>query len=156
MSQRKDRIEFTLNQDFSEATGQTKKTNPTTKTPKSATKSPRITLRLSEDENTQLRELAAGMTLSSYIREQLFGKDANLRKSRQRHKPVADELALAKVLAMLGETRMANNLNQLAHRANMGELRMSADTLAQIEEAYTEIQLMRAALITAIGLIDPS
>ncbi len=119
-------------------------------------KYPRITLRLSEKENAQLRNLAAGITVSAYVRECLFGKKANLRKARQRHKPVVNEQALARVLAMLGETRMANNLNQLAHRANMGELQMTPLTLSQVEEAYANIQAMRAALIKAIGLIEAS
>ena len=121
---------------------------------KSTSKYPRITLRLTEEENTQLRELASGVTVSSYVRECLFGKGANTRKTRQRHKPVADEQSLARALAMLGETRIANNLNQLAHRANMGELRMNDTTLAQIEEAYAHIQSMRSTLIEAIGLIE--
>ena len=123
-------------------------------TAKPATKYPRITLRLSEEENDLLRDLADGVTVSSYVRECLFGKDANKRKTRRRHQPVADEQSLARTLAMLGETRMANNLNQLAHKANMGELQMSSSTLAQIEEAYGHIQAMRAALIKAIGLIE--
>ena len=121
---------------------------------KPANKYPRITLRLSEEENALLRDLADGVTVSSYVRECLFGKDTNKRKTRRRHQPVADEQSLARTLAMLGETRMANNLNQLAHKANMGDLKMSSSTLAQIEEAYDHIQGMRKALIKAIGLIE--
>lgn len=115
-------------------------------------KYPRITLRLSQEENAELRDLASGITVSAYVRECVFGKDAKRRKTRRRHKPVADELALAQTLALLGESRIANNLNQLAHKANMGELRMEAATLAQIEEAYAHIQSMRTALTKAIGL----
>ena len=121
---------------------------------KPANKYPRITLRLSEEENALLRDLANGVTVSSYVRECLFGKDTNKRKTRSRYQPVADEQSLARTLAMLGETRIANNLNQLAHKANMGELKMSSSTLAQIEEAYDHIQAMRKALIKAIGLIE--
>ena len=121
---------------------------------KPATKYPRITLRLSEEENALLRDLADGVTVSSYVRECLFGKDTNKRKTRRRHQPVADEQSLACTLAMLGETRIANNLNQLAHKANMGELKMSSSTLAQIEEAYDHIQAMRKDLVKAIGLIE--
>jgi len=154
MNQTRTQINSALSRDFNHAARTP--TDGANNPPSKGEKSPRITLRLTAEENAQLRSLAAGVTLSAYVREALFGKEANLRKSRQRHKPVADGQALAKVLAMLGETRMANNLNQLAHRANMGELRMSADTLAKIEEAYAEIQSMRATLIKAIGLIDPS
>ena len=111
-------------------------------------------MRLSEEENALLRELADGVTVSSYVRECLFGKETNKRKTRRRHQPVADEQSLARTLAMLGETRIANNLNQLAHKANMGELKMSSSTLAQIEEAYEHIQAMRKDLIKAIGLIE--
>jgi hypothetical protein len=121
---------------------------------KSSGGSPRITLRLTEAENTRLRELADGVTLSSYVRERLFGKDANQRKTRRRHKPVADEQSLARVLAMLGETRLANNLNQIAYQANTGELIMDQRTLVQIEEAYVHIGEMRANLVAALGLIE--
>ena len=61
---------------------------------------------------------------------------------------------MAQILALLGETRIANNLNQLAHKANMGELVMSESNLDQLEEAYAHVQSMRAALIKAIGLIE--
>ena len=70
---------------------------------KPATKYPRITLRLSEEENALLRDLADGVTVSSYVRECLFGKDTNKRKTRRRHQPVADEQSLARTLAMLGD-----------------------------------------------------
>jgi len=121
--------------------------------PKAA--SPRITLRLSERENAQLRKVASGVTLSSYIRECLFGKEANLRKTRQRHKPVADEQAMAQLLAMLGESRIANNLNQLAYKANIGELVLSQEALSQIEEAYGYVGEMRSLLIQSVGLKEP-
>ena len=75
-----------------------------------------------------------------------------IKVKRRRHQSVADEQSLARTLSMLGETRIANNLNQLAHKANMGELKMNSSTLAQIEEAYDHFQAMRAALIKAIGM----
>lgn len=41
-----------------------------------------LTLRLTREERTRLEELAAGMTLSAYVRACVFAEDAKLRKTR--------------------------------------------------------------------------
>ena len=69
---------------------------------------------------------------------------------------MADERALAQILAMLGDSRIANNLNQLAYKANIGELVMGAQTQSQIEEAYAHVGQMRGLLIQGLGLLEPN
>ncbi len=120
---------------------------------KISTPAPRITLRLSEEENAKLRNLAAGMSVSAYIRKCIFAGDATRRKRRS-HMPVKDQEAMAQALALLGASRIANNLNQLAHQANIGSLIMDEDTCAQIDETYTYVRLMRDELVSALGLIE--
>ncbi len=85
--------------------------------PKPAKTSPRITLRLTERELATLKSLSSGMSLSAYVRKCVFGKEAKPRKIRARA-PVENHQALAQVLGLLGQTRFANNLNQLAYHAN--------------------------------------
>jgi len=61
---------------------------------------------------------------------------------------------MARALALLGASRIANNLNQLAHKANMGSLIMDDNALAQIDETYSHVRLMRDELVSALGLIE--
>lgn len=115
-----------------------------------------ITFRLTDDERERLKNLSEGMPVSAYIRACVFGENVARRKRRS-YTPVADQKAMAKALAMLGATRIANNLNQLAYHANAGSLLVDDDTLGKIEEAYGHVCSMRAALINALGLqADPN
>ncbi len=120
---------------------------------KSKKASPRITLRLSEDENARLKHLSQGMTVSAYIRKCIFEGNTTRRKRRS-HRPVQDQESLANVLALLGQSRIANNLNQLAHQANMGSLEVEENTLNKLVEAYEHVTVMRNELVRALGLID--
>ncbi len=126
---------------------------PPNSNPPSHSASPRVTLRLTPDELTQLKYMSAGVSMSAYIRECVFGDGAAKRKRRS-HVPVKDQQALASALALLGQSRMANNLNQIAKHANCGSLIVDEDVERKIEEAYGHICHMRASLITALGLIE--
>jgi hypothetical protein len=113
--------------------------------------SPRITLRLTEEEHAKLTKAAEGVSVSSYIRKKLFGKDVSLRKTRNRV-PVRDQQALAQVLGKLGQTRIANNLNQIAYEANCGSLLMDEETEQEIKLACAQIAWIRVKLIEALGI----
>ena len=76
-----------------------------------------LTLRMTADERAKLEELAAGMTLSAYVRACVFAQETKRRKRRPRT-VVEDKKAAAEALALLGQSRIASNLNQLAHHAN--------------------------------------
>jgi hypothetical protein len=52
---------------------------------------------------------------------------------------------------MLGESRLANNLNQLAKSANTGSLPVTPETEKALREASAEIHQMRAMLMRALG-----
>jgi len=114
-------------------------------------KYPRITLRLSHDEHERLAMAAAGVSISSYVRKCLFGESATPRKTRARV-PVKNEKALAEILARLGASKMANNLNQIAYQANCGSLLMDEQTEEDIKLACAQIAWMRVKLIEALGL----
>ncbi len=120
-----------------------------TKTP------PPLSLRLTREERARLERDALGRSLSAHIRERLFAEDAAVRKTRGKE-PVKDHQALARVLGLLGKSRIANNLNQLACDANCGALAMDDVTARQIEEAYTHVQSMRTELVHALGLVEES
>ena len=112
-----------------------------------------ITFRVSEDERQQLSVLAGSLSVSAYIRRCVFPSDAPI-KIRHAQPLIKDQQAISRVLGLLGETRIANNLNQIAHHANMGTLDVDDHVIDQIEEAYEHVRSMRAALIKALGLIE--
>ena len=109
-----------------------------------------LTLRLTEDERAKLEELAAGMTLSTYVRACVFGQEAKRRKRRAKG-TVADKKAAAEALALLGQSRIANNLNQLAYHANIGALEIGDAERVKIDEAYAHALAIRALLVQALG-----
>lgn len=111
---------------------------------------PRVTLRFSEEDYARLKELADGMALATYIRAQALAEDLPRRKRRLA--PVDDRQAVAQLLGLLGQSRIANNLNQLAYHANVGSLAMDDAARSQIEEAYEHILFMRSTLMKALGL----
>lgn len=93
------------------------------------------------------------MALSSYIRQCLFGENAARRRSPA-YRPVQDRQQIARALAMLGASRIANNLNQLAYQANAGSLLVDDETLQKIDEAYAHVCELRDTLVAALGLIE--
>lgn len=109
-----------------------------------------LTLRLTQDERAELERLAAGMTLSAYVRGCLFAKEAKRRKRRARTF-VADKSAAAEALALLGQSRIASNLNQLAHHANVGQLFWGAAEKDHIAEANAHLRAIRGLLVQALG-----
>jgi len=52
----------------------------------------------------------------------------------------------------LGNTRIANNLNQIAYEANCGSLLMDEETEKEIKLACAHIAWIRVKLIEALGL----
>jgi len=65
-----------------------------------------VTLRMSTEERAKLEELAAGMTLSAYIRACVFAEETKRRKKRPLSS-IEDKRAAAEALALLGQSRIA-------------------------------------------------
>lgn len=112
---------------------------------------PRVTLRLSEGDHARLKKMADGMALATFIRAKVLEEQLPRRKPRS-SASIADTQAIAQVLGLLGQSRIANNLNQLAYHANVGSLVMDDVAEAQIEEAYDHILLLRQTLLKALGM----
>lgn len=112
---------------------------------------PPFSLRLTFEERAQLEEAANGVPLGAYIRAVLFGQD--LQKVRRRNtNPIKDHAALAQVLGVLGQSRLAQNVNQMAKAVHAGALPVNPDTEADLDRACDDIRAMRHALIQALGL----
>ena len=116
-------------------------------------KRPPFSLRLNFEERARLEELAGNEPLGTYIKRKLFdGTGLENKRARSRlRRPVEDEQKLARVLAALGQSRIANNLNQLAKAANIGTLPVSPEIEVELRETCSTITAMRADLLKALG-----
>ncbi|MFT6658334.1 MAG: hypothetical protein ACJAZW_001495 [Maritalea sp.] len=128
-------------------------TNSSARPPEPKKKQPRITFRVTDEEMAKLTHSSAGMSVSAYLRDCIFGKDAAPRKVRSRV-PIKDQKALGRVLFALGQTRIANNLNQIAYEAHCGSLLLDVQTDEQLNEACQHIKDMRSDLVKALGVGD--
>jgi len=112
---------------------------------------PPFSLRLTFEERGKLEHNAGNMPLGSYIKSLLFAADAPKYRKRRRV-PEIDEKALAELLACLGSSRIANNLNQLAKAANTGSLYFDDETKRVLSRACNDVSAMRELLLKALGV----
>ena len=109
-----------------------------------------FSIRFTFEERARLERDAAGLSLSEYIRLRLFDDKREKRHTRSKH-PVKDHQILGQLLYDLGRSRMANNLNQLAHASNCGSLAFTPETQAVLLEACADIRDMRSMLLKSLG-----
>lgn len=110
-----------------------------------------FSIRFTQEERQQLEYMAQGASLGEYIRSRIFGENAAIRRTKGRF-PVKDEEALSKLIGVLGQSRISNNINQLAKAANSGSLPVTPDTKKQLNQACHFIFWIRHQLIQALGL----
>lgn len=110
-----------------------------------------VSVRLSRDERARLQRDAAGMSIGAYIKYRLFDPDKPPPRARSKA-PVRDHALLARLLALLGASRLAANINQLARAANSGSLPVSPETEAMLRDACRDLAAMRRMLMAALGL----
>ncbi|MGR3615284.1 MAG: hypothetical protein ACU0BB_04510 [Paracoccaceae bacterium] len=74
------------------------------------------------------------------------------RRKTRSTQSVVEKQALAQILGLLGQSRIANNINQLAYHANIGALPVDETTRAQINDGYQQVLLIRRTLMQALGM----
>ena len=129
-----------LQQTFSEASSKSKRKKTL----------PPFSLRLSKEEREKLENAAAGMPLGPFIKAKMFDGDLAPRRMRGQA-PVKDHAALARALGLLGNLRLANNLNQLAKAANMGALPLSPEVEDELMATCAAVLAIRMELMKALG-----
>lgn len=115
---------------------------------------PPFSIRFTFEERARLEQAAGDMPLGAYIREKLFEGELAPRRTRGRS-PVKDHGELARVLAALGASRLASNLNQIARAAHIGALPVTPELAEELEEASRDIRKMREGLMKALGFPAP-
>lgn len=111
---------------------------------------PRVTVRFSRNDYERLQEMADGAALSIFLRAKALEEKLPMRKGRSASS-IKDKQAMAQLLGLLGQSRIANNLNQLAYHANIGSLQLDEETKSQIVEAYDHVLFIRQTLMRALG-----
>lgn len=109
-----------------------------------------LSLRLSPEEWAALEKAADGMSLSRYIKGRIFDAKDRPKPSR-RPQPVKDHAALARALGLLGNLRLANNLNLLAKAVNMGTLPVSREVEEELMATCAAVLAIRMELMRALG-----
>ena len=110
-----------------------------------------FSIRLTEAERRALTERSGGRPLGAFVRDIVLAVGGRAPR-RSAPTPVKDHQSLARVLAALGQSRIANNLNQIAKAANIGALPVTPETESDIAEACAAVVSMRQHLLRALGL----
>jgi len=105
-------------------------------------------IRLSEAQRARLADEAAGAPLGAYIKAKALGEPLRMRRTGL---SIQDREALAKTLALLGQSRLPSNLNQLAHAANIGALPMTPETEEFLRACLQDVRDIRNLLMRALG-----
>lgn len=108
-----------------------------------------FSIRLSESERARLSLEAAGAPLGAYIKAKALGVPL---RSRRTGLAVEDRVALAKGLALLGRSRLASNLNQIAYAVNIGSLPITPETEQELFAALRDVRELRRLFLSALGL----
>lgn len=61
-------------------------------------------------------------------------------------------IELTKLLGVLGQSRISQNINQLAKAANSGSLPVNHEVIEELNDACRAIRFVRETLIKAIGI----
>lgn len=109
-----------------------------------------LSVRFTNVEKARLKELAGSMPIGQYIRAQALQGDTAPRAARR--SPVKDAEPLGQLLGLLGQSRLASNLNQLAKAAHQGSLPVTQEVEDDLRTACAEVFEMRVLLLQALGL----
>jgi len=91
----------------------------------------RVCFRVTKDERERLERDAGKIPLSAYARRRLCDSAVSTPRSRGL-RPLHDHRALAQLLGALGQSHIANNLNQIAKALNSGSLPVTPETEQEI------------------------
>jgi hypothetical protein len=117
---------------------------------------PPLSLRLTFAERASLEKMAGSQSLSSYIKNELFGGTGRPPGmslglgSTSRRVDTRDRL-LAQILAKLGDSELGPSMNELAAAAKTGSLYVTDIVEGQLVQACADIAEIRLLLLEALG-----
>ena len=106
---------------------------------------PPFSIRFSFEERARLDRDSGSLSWAAYIRLKLFGEKEvpKPRLTKKRRRRSIDHAALGRALAVLGKSRLAANLNQIAKSANTGSLPVTPELEQELVAACADIRAMR-------------
>lgn len=114
-------------------------------------RTPPFSLRLTFEERAQLERKAGQQSLGSYVKQALFSDVPGLTLGAGTRRVTADQALLAKILAKLGETGLADSMRRLADDADLGAVFVDDALKARLHAACDDIAGMRDLLMHALG-----
>lgn len=120
---------------------------------------PPLSLRLTFAERALLEQKAGSQSLSSYIKNELFGgtkaggpgQVLGFGLGVTARRVGTKERLLAQILAKLGESELGPSMNELAQAARTGSLYVSDMVEGQLVQACEDIADIRLLLLEALG-----
>ncbi len=134
-----------ISDEFNEQVGEWNYSSP--KRPK---RPPPFSIRFTDKERAILERERDGKPMAVHIRQKLF--EAEYTHRQRGRKNTVNKALLGQALGVLGSSRIAQNMNQIAKAANMGTLPVSSELHHELHDACNDIKLMRDALIDALGI----
>lgn len=110
-----------------------------------------LSIRLNDDERRALAQRAGDIPVSTYVKRLVFQGGTTSLAGNYSRRPTTDRMILAKLLAILGSTDLASNLDRLASAATEGSLFVDERVTAQLQGACDDVRLMHNALMRALG-----
>ncbi|RFB04273.1 plasmid mobilization relaxosome protein MobC [Parvularcula marina] len=108
-----------------------------------------LSIRVSEAERVWLNEQAAGGSISAFVKQRIF-RGSSIAPAARSGGTRIDDTTAAKILAALGQSRIASNLNQIAKAVNLGTLPMNEETERDIREACAAVIQVKAVLMACL------
>lgn len=115
-----------------------------------------VSVRLTDDEKTALKDMAGAKGLSTYLRDKALNGVVGSARRIQRPKPGPNTQILSELLACLSRKGLSDNLRRIADAAERGALQFDPDASRNIATACDDIAAMRALLLKGLGLRVPT
>ena len=112
-----------------------------------------FSIRFSDDQRARVEARAGAMPVGAYTKLLVLSEDAPHYRKR-RAMPEAEQRLLAEILARLGASRSASNLNQIAKHLNQGTLVIDAELEDDLKRACAEVAWLRTTRMQALGIKD--
>ncbi|WOF72780.1 hypothetical protein QMT40_000402 [Parvibaculaceae bacterium PLY_AMNH_Bact1] len=109
-----------------------------------------LSVRMTPEEHTALKEAAGSLTVSAYARTKLLGNAAA--KPRASHAPKPEKALLAQILGTLGRSGLSASLANLAKAAQSGAMPVTEDAETALLRACADIAKIKSLLMGALGI----
>lgn len=106
-----------------------------------------VSIRLTEEERSQLEIEAGSAPLSVHLRARLLA-GTGLRRAETHFRYVD----FGRLLSQLGQSNISSSLADLAEAARNGALPVNPDTERALNDACSAVMTMRSELLQALGL----